>query len=76
MLTSLPCRTEFLTTISHEIRTPIAGIISICELLASDPTLLDDHRSLVDKAMRSGEVLLELVGMVLVSIRLGVVAFF
>ncbi|ORY89096.1 hypothetical protein BCR35DRAFT_300899 [Leucosporidium creatinivorum] len=58
-------KTEFLTTISHEIRTPIAGIISICELLASDPTLLDDHRSLVDKAMRSGEVLLELVGMVL-----------
>lgn len=58
--------------ISHEIRTPIAGILGICELLENDPSLRDGHRSLVDKAMRSGENLLDLVGMVLVcrSIRL------
>lgn len=54
--------------ISHEIRTPIAGILGICELLENDPSLSDGHRSLVDKAMRSGENLLDLVGMVLVSL--------
>ncbi|ORY89097.1 hypothetical protein BCR35DRAFT_350593 [Leucosporidium creatinivorum] len=58
-------KTAFLTMISHEIRTPIAGILGICELLENDPSLSDGHRSLVDKAMRSGENLLDLVGMVL-----------
>lgn len=60
------CRTAFLTVISHEIRTPIAGILGICELLMDDSTLSEGHRSLVGKAIRSGEILLDLVGMVLV----------
>lgn len=51
---------------SHEIRTPIAGILGICELLLDDPSLAESHRSLVGKAVRSGEILLDLVGMVLV----------
>ncbi|GAA5954653.1 hypothetical protein JCM21900_006093 [Sporobolomyces salmonicolor] len=59
-------KTEFLTTISHEIRTPIAGILGICELLLSDDSKLEElQRSLVKKALRSGEILLELVGAVL-----------
>ncbi|GAA5920152.1 hypothetical protein JCM1841_004467 [Sporobolomyces salmonicolor] len=59
-------KTEFLTTISHEIRTPIAGILGICELLlADDSELKEMQRSLVKKALRSGEILLELVGAVL-----------
>lgn len=61
-------RTEFVTNISHEIRTPIATVIGICELLLDDPTLMDSHRSLVEKSLRSGQILLDLVGMVLVSL--------
>ncbi|GAA5842239.1 hypothetical protein JCM9279_002828 [Rhodotorula babjevae] len=59
-------KTEFLTTVSHEIRTPIAGILGICELLLADSDrLAEDQRALVDKAVRSGELLLDLVGAVL-----------
>jgi hypothetical protein len=58
-------RTEFLTTVSHEIRTPIASILGICELLLADQ-LSAEQRSLVEKAIQSGENLLDLVGTVLV----------
>ncbi|GAA5938850.1 hypothetical protein JCM3775_003145 [Rhodotorula graminis] len=59
-------KTEFLTTVSHEIRTPIAAVLGICELLLSDSDrLADDQRSLIEKAVRSTEVLLDLVGAVL-----------
>jgi signal transduction histidine kinase len=65
--TNLPpsARTEFLTTVSHEIRTPIASILGICELLLADQ-LSGEQRSLVEKAIQSGENLLDLVGTVLV----------
>ncbi|KAI5477507.1 histidine kinase [Pseudohyphozyma bogoriensis] len=58
-------KTEFVTNISHETRTPIAGMIGICELLLDEPTLAQAHRDLVEKCLRSGEILLDLVGMVL-----------
>ena len=58
-------KTEYFTHISHEIRTPLAGIISAAELLLADPLLESEQRLLVSQALRSGEILLELVGMVL-----------
>ncbi|KAK4050856.1 nuclear pore complex subunit [Microbotryomycetes sp. JL201] len=58
-------KTEFLSVISHEIRTPIAGVLSICELLQASPDLSQEHRLLVQKAAKCGDNLLELVGMVL-----------
>ena len=86
-------KTDFLTTISHEIRTPIAGILGICEcvgslpkegcrpaceelnrilcpsarrlLLADSDRLAEDQRALVEKGVRSAEILLDLVGAVL-----------
>jgi len=83
-------KTEFLTTVSHEIRTPIAAVLGICEcvlpsplarrrraradaahgpprrlLLGDSDRLADDQRSLIEKAVRSTEVLLDLVGAVL-----------
>ncbi|GEM10368.1 histidine kinase [Rhodotorula toruloides] len=59
-------KTSFLTTISHEIRTPIAAILGICELLLADSDrLAPDQRNLVENAVQSGELLLELVGAVL-----------
>ncbi len=58
-------KTEYFTHISHEIRTPLAGIMSIAELLLGDDNLGPEHRILVGQALRSGEALLDLVGMVL-----------
>ncbi|GAA6021701.1 hypothetical protein JCM10207_008548 [Rhodosporidiobolus poonsookiae] len=58
-------KTEFMTTISHEIRSPITAILGICELLLTDTNVNDEQRELVDKAVRSGEILLDLVGAVL-----------
>ncbi|KAG9038816.1 hypothetical protein FRB95_014365 [Tulasnella sp. JGI-2019a] len=58
-------KTHFVTNISHEIRTPIAHMIGISELLLVDPMLSDNQRRLVEKCLHSGEILLELVGMVL-----------
>lgn len=50
----------------QEIRTPICVVISIIELLLEDRTLTEDQRSLLEKSLRSSEILLDLVGMVLV----------
>ncbi|KAM0754340.1 hypothetical protein T439DRAFT_321386 [Meredithblackwellia eburnea MCA 4105] len=58
-------KTEFITTISHELRTPISGVIGICELLLDDSSLSGTHRSMITKALKSGEDLLDLIGMVL-----------
>ncbi|KAG9038818.1 hypothetical protein FRB95_014367 [Tulasnella sp. JGI-2019a] len=58
-------KTNFVTNISHEIRTPIAHMIGISELLLTDPTLSETQRCLVEKCLHSGEILSELVGMVL-----------
>lgn len=59
-------KTQFLTTITHEIRTPIAGILGICELLLGGAEqLTDDQRNLVEQAVRSADTLLELIGAVL-----------
>ncbi|GAA5858915.1 hypothetical protein JCM8547_007154 [Rhodosporidiobolus lusitaniae] len=57
-------KTEFLTTVSHEIRTPIASILGICELLLGEQ-ISKEQRVLVEKALQSGENLLDLVGTVL-----------
>ena len=62
-------KTEFVANISHEIRTPIAGVINMAELLLDDSTLAEAHRVSIGKIMRSGEILLEMVGMVLDMVR-------
>lgn len=60
-------KTAFVTNISHEIRTPIAVMIGIAEILLADGSLNEHQHDLVRKSLQSGEMLLELVGMVLVS---------
>jgi signal transduction histidine kinase len=74
VLTLSVCRTEFLTTVSHEIRTPIASILGICELLLAEE-MPSEQRQLVKKALQSGENLLELVGTVLVRFLLSSLSF-
>lgn len=51
----------------HGLRSAVQGVIGLCELLLDDPELAGGHRTLVEQARRSGETLLDLVGMVLVS---------
>ncbi|KAM0753703.1 hypothetical protein T439DRAFT_322591 [Meredithblackwellia eburnea MCA 4105] len=58
-------KTEFTTTMSHEVRTPIAAMMGICELLLDDSSLEAKHRKLVDQCLRCGEILLNLVGTIL-----------
>lgn len=41
-------------------------MIGICEVLLDDSSLQEEHRKLVAKSLRSGEILLDIVGMVLV----------
>lgn len=48
-------------------RTPIAGMIGMAELLLEDKRLTEEHRDCASKILRSGEILLEMVGLVLVS---------
>lgn len=58
-------KTIFVTSLSHEIRTPISGMLGISELLLDDESLSPKHQSLVKKQLHAGEVLLQLVSMVL-----------
>lgn len=58
-------KTIFVTSLSHEIRTPISGMLGISELLLGDEGLSESNRSLVKKQLHAGELLLQLVSMVL-----------
>lgn len=57
-------KTVFVTSLSHEIRTPVASMLGISELLLAD-ALSEKQRSLVAKQIQAGELLLSLVSMVL-----------
>lgn len=59
-------KSEFLALTSHELRTPIAHMLGLSELLLAEE-LTESQRALVTQLLRSGDVLLELVGQVLVS---------
>jgi len=57
-------KSQFLATISHEIRTPINGVIGMTELLLN--TLLnDEQKEYVDTIKNSGEILLSLINDIL-----------
>ncbi len=55
----------FMQTLSHEIRTPISTVSAICELLLGDANLSTEQRNLIGQALRSANILLDLVGLVL-----------
>ncbi|GAA5902646.1 uncharacterized protein JCM6883_007193 [Sporobolomyces salmoneus] len=57
-------KSEFLALTSHELRTPIAHMLGLSELLLSEP-LSDSQKSLAAQILRSGDVLLEMIGQVL-----------
>ncbi len=55
---------QFLANISHEIRTPISGVISLCELLLLN-NLDDDSRKISNYIQRSANTLLVIVNQLL-----------
>lgn len=57
-------KSEFTANLSHEIRTPITGMIGMSELLLEEDMTPAQHDS-VRKILKSGEILLKMVGDVL-----------
>ncbi|MGA3361200.1 MAG: ATP-binding protein [Solirubrobacteraceae bacterium] len=53
-------KSAFLATISHELRTPMNGVLGMTELLL-DSELDDDQRALAKQVSRSGELMVELI---------------
>ena len=54
-------RRQFVAQMSHEVRTPLNGIIGVTELLRHDPRLTDDQRQNVDVLDSAGRHLLAIV---------------
>ena len=61
---------RFLAVMSHEMRTPLSGLLSATELLETVPGLDDQHRSLVNIVRACGQSALEQVNNVLELTRL------
>jgi PAS domain S-box-containing protein len=57
-------KSAFLATISHELRTPMNGVLGMTELLL-DSELTDDQRELANQVSRSGDLMVELIDDVL-----------
>jgi len=57
-------KSDFLTVMSHEMRTPLNGVMGVMQIL-QDTELSDDQRHLVNLAENSGEILLRHVNDVL-----------
>ena len=57
-------KSEFTANLSHEIRTPITGMLGMSELLLEEDLTPSQHES-VRKILKSGEILLKMVGDVL-----------
>ncbi len=53
-------RSEFLAIMSHEVRTPMNGIIGYADLLAASPELARETRQYADILLQSGEALLRI----------------
>jgi PAS domain S-box-containing protein len=53
-------KSEFLAVMSHEVRTPVNGILGFAELLAGAPALSPEHRDYAQTIVQSGEALLRI----------------
>jgi signal transduction histidine kinase/DNA-binding NarL/FixJ family response regulator len=57
-------KSKFLATVSHEVRTPLNGIIGMSEILLHSP-IQQENRSLVEAIKKSGDSLLKIINDIL-----------
>jgi signal transduction histidine kinase/CheY-like chemotaxis protein len=58
-------KSDFLTNMSHEVRTPLNAILGFCQLMQRDNSLSQEHQESLTIVIRSGEHLLSLINDVL-----------
>ncbi len=58
-------KSDFLTNMSHEVRTPLNAILGFCQLMQRDDSLNREHKNNLEIIIRSGEHLLSLINDVL-----------
>lgn len=68
---ALETKSRFLSTVSHEVRSPISGIIGVMELIQVSPSLDEESKELVDVALDSTKRLLSILNDLLDASRLG-----
>lgn len=61
----IQARSKFVATASHEIRTPVNGILGMCDLLLLDSSLTTQQKSYVDDINKCTEHLLSIINMFL-----------
>ncbi len=62
---ALRARSEFLATMSHEVRTPLSGILGVAEYLSENDIPLSEMRKYISLIKTSGESLLEILNNIL-----------
>ncbi|WP_291844905.1 ATP-binding protein [Maricaulis sp.] len=58
-------KSDFIANMSHEVRTPLNGVLGMTNILQADPALSEDHRRSLDLIDDSGKALLELLNDIL-----------
>jgi len=58
-------KSEFLTNMTHELLTPMNGVLGMADLLLMDESLTEEHRQYVEGIHASGESLLSLINRIL-----------
>jgi signal transduction histidine kinase/CheY-like chemotaxis protein/HPt (histidine-containing phosphotransfer) domain-containing protein len=58
-------KTQFLATVSHEVRTPLNGIIATAEVLGQNKSMNSEAQSLCNVIQRSGNTLLRIINDIL-----------
>lgn len=56
---------EFLSITSHDLRSPLAGIMGYADLVLHDPSLTEQNKGYLKRVMDSGEFLLDLISDIL-----------
>lgn len=59
------CKDDFLAVASHDLRSPLSGILGVAGILSEVPYLKEDEQQLVSLLINSGEVLLSLINEIL-----------